>query len=613
MKPSIFSRSLRKAALLSAIACLVVLALTGCVEKDSSVDDWEYGNQASSSTNNPTPPPTTTVAKVDDWQYSPSSQSDQGYRTKGGATTTAAQPAPVPSPGTGYSLSAPTEAESLGFAVGGAKDINNFRENIENGYLPLPTDVNYEGLFYDYYFDTGRQEPCESLFCPSYSYAVSQDPISGEEEYYLSVGLNSGLTESDFERKKLNLVVVLDISGSMGSPFNLYYYDRFGNRVEPEGSEEEVRQTKIEIARESVAALLDHLNDDDRFGMVLFNDSAYLAKPLNPVGETDMEAIEEHILDLSAGGGTHMSAGMDMATGLYDELLDANQSEYENRVIFLTDAMPNIGETSEHGLLGMTEGNAGDNLYTTFIGIGIDFNSELVEFITKIRGANYYSVHSAEQFESRMDEEFEYMVTPLVFDLELVLEAEGWEIEKVYGSPEADEATGELMKVNTLFPSKSEDGETRGGLVLLKLKRVSGEGRIDLTVSYEDRDGNHEKVETGVDFEYAGAETFANTGIRKGVLLSRYADLLINWIIDEREHAHFSRPWEPKVGGEIGIPLPPPLEPLLGKWERQSLPLIVSPEYQDLFKEFMEYFQGEMEDIGDELLKQEMDILGALV
>ncbi|MFO8009214.1 MAG: hypothetical protein R6U89_00220, partial [Dehalococcoidia bacterium] len=172
---------------------------------------------------------------------------------------------------------------------------------------------------------------------------------------------------------------------------------------------------------------------------------------------------------------------------------------------------------------------------------------------------------------------------------------------------------GELMKVSTLFPSKSDRGETRGGLVLLKLKRVSGEGRIDLTVSYEDRDGNHAKVETGVDFEYAGAETFPNTGIRKGVLLSRYADLLINWMIDEREYAHFSRPWEPMVSSEIGIPVPPPTEPMLGKWERQSLPLIVSPEYQDLFKEFMEYFQGEMEDIGDELLKQEMDILGALV
>ena len=38
------------------------------------------------------------------------------------------------------------------------------------------------------------------------------------------------MKEADFARKKLNLVIVLDISGSMGSQYNQYYYDRFGQR-----------------------------------------------------------------------------------------------------------------------------------------------------------------------------------------------------------------------------------------------------------------------------------------------------------------------------------------------------------------------------------------------
>ena len=75
--------------------------------------------------------------------------------------------------------------------------------------------MTYEGLFYDYYFDPGVIQECQKLFCPAYSYAVSRDPFSGEPQYYLSVGLNSGV--KDFQRKKLNLVVVLDYSGSMGS------------------------------------------------------------------------------------------------------------------------------------------------------------------------------------------------------------------------------------------------------------------------------------------------------------------------------------------------------------------------------------------------------------
>jgi Ca-activated chloride channel family protein len=272
--------------------------------------------------------------------------------------------------------------------------------------------------------------------------------------------------------------------------------------------------------------------------------------------------------------------------------------------------MPNLGDTSESGLLGMTGNNADNGIYATFIGIGVDFNTELVEYITKIRGANYYAVHSAEQFEERMDDEFEYMVTPLVFNLILTLEADGWEIEKVYGSPEANEATGELMKVNTLFPSEREDGETRGGLVLLKLKKTAGGNSLILKTSYEDRNGDEDESRMVVELAEANPEYFENTGIRKGVLLSRYADLLENWMIDEREHAHISYPWEPSVDNEKGIIVPPVV---LGRWERQSLPLMISPSYHELFTEFRDYFEQEMAVIGDTTLDRELDILDELI
>ncbi|MFO8101396.1 MAG: VWA domain-containing protein [Dehalococcoidia bacterium] len=619
MKRAKDSKKAIRSGLLAMIICLAVVLAGGCIEESTVIDDWQYGDNPEK--NEPTPTPKPAAVKVDDWQYDESGANDANYRTKGvigasgpqGAQPPVSAPAPTIVAPVGESATAYSAGASgnLGFSTGGAKDINNFRENIENGHLPLPTDVTYEGLFYDYYFDTGQQEPCDSLFCPSYSYAVTEDPFSGEVEYYLAVGLNSGMKESDFERKNLNLVIVLDISGSMGSPFDRYYYDRFGNRMEREGAEEDWSKTKMEIATESVAALLDHLNEDDRFGMVLFDGNAHLAKPLNPVGETDMGAIEEHILDISARGSTNLAAGMAMGTDLFDEFLEADQSDYENRIIFLTDAMPNTGDTSERGLLGMARDNSEENLYSTFIGIGVDFNTELIEYITKIKGANYYSVHSAKEFEERMDDEFEYMVTPLVFDLELELEADGWEIEKVFGSPEADEATGELMKVNTLFPSKTEGGQTRGGLVLLKLKKLSSDNELTLTVSYEGREGNDETVESEITLEGEEAEFFANTGIRKGVLLSRYASLLVDWMIDEREHDDWVRPWKPMVDDEIGIPVPPP-EPMLGKWERQSMPLTVSEEYEDLFEEFMEYFEAELEAIGDDTLEQELDVLDEL-
>lgn len=41
-------------------------------------------------------------------------------------------------------------------------------------------------------------------------------------------------------------------------------------------------------------------------------------------------------------------------------------------------------------------------VYTTFMEIGVDFNTGLVEKIAKVRGANYYSVHSAREFAERI-------------------------------------------------------------------------------------------------------------------------------------------------------------------------------------------------------------------
>jgi Ca-activated chloride channel family protein len=509
-----------------------------------------------------------------------------------------------------YSMAAPAMAAapspSIGFSAGGAKDISSFRENIKQDYLPLPSDVTYEGLFYDYYFDTGAAKECNKLFCPSYSYAVSKDPFSLQPQYYLSVGLNSGIT--DFQRKKLNLVVVLDFSGSMGSPFDEYYYDRFGNKVEQKGDESSMSKTKMQIADESVVALLSHLKPEDRFGLVIFSDDAFLVDPLTSVADKDLDRLKSRILKIQETYGTNMEAGMEEGTALFDRFLQADKSEYENRIIFLTDAMPNIGETGDLPLYRMLEDNADQGIYTTFIGIGVDFNTELVESITKIKGANYYSVHSAGEFKKRMDDEFDFMVTPLVFDLRLKLDAPGYEIEKVYGSPEADQATGELMKVNTLFPSKAEEGQVKGGVILVKLKKLSNVGNMRLAVSYQDRNGVRDSDQAEVDMAETNADFYQNGGIRKAVLLSRYADLLKNWMIDERNAADKGWKIVPSVTLANGIVIP--IE--LGEWERQSLPLAVSEPYPELFGRFRDYFQMESQAIGDSTLEQEEAILKKL-
>jgi Ca-activated chloride channel family protein len=556
------------------------------------------------------------TGKEDDWRFeeeyakvNKGRSPGNGPLAGGGAGSLLKSVAPSPvMPAMPSTMAAAPAARvgEIGLSAGGAKDIANFRENIAKGLLPLPTDVTSEGLFYDYYFATGGSCGEGELFCPTYTMAVSDEPFTKKPEYYLSVGLGSGIKAADFRRKTLNLMLVLDISGSMSAPFDTYSYDRFKGQAEAAEQEGDRRMAKIDAAKEALIALLDHLNPDDRFGLVLFDQYAYTALVPRPVARRDMAAIKGHIRDLRPMGGTNLDAGLAQATSLMQGARDSDPETFENRIVFMTDAMPNLGSTSDAAFLARLRDNAAIRLYSTVIGIGLDFNTALVEKITKARGANYYSVHSPGEFRKRLDAEFDDMVTPLVFDLALRVTSSGYKIDTVFGSPEADAATGEIMRVNTLFPSPTTEAGTRGGLILLRLTRTGDSPAISLTANYEDRAGKRHAIIRQLDFRPSG-QAYGSVSIRKGILLARYAALLREWLTAAQgDKPGHTPPPEPMVAGRPGTPQ------TLGQWERQSRTLLVSPEQRARFATFLAYFRQEMPDCQDAGLARELKVLDTL-
>lgn len=223
-----------------------------------------------------------------------------------------------------------------------------------------------------------------------------------------------------------------------------------------------------------------------------------------------------------------------------------------------------------------------------------------------------------------MGEDFDYMVTPLVFDLELKLESQGFSIESVYGTDTKNSKDGTIMKVNTLFASNSnENGENKGGVILLKLKSNFTCGtnleeemkneKIKLSVSYKDRKGKQYSNYKNVQFKNVLEEHYDNTGIRKSILLTRYANLMKNWILYERsqEDEHFL------ISTYKGIEdcdyTVNEVYRLLGENERTSVKLTVSKEYKDLFEKMKGYMESEIKEIGDDELNQEIEILEELI
>ncbi|RUM67432.1 MAG: hypothetical protein DSZ06_01190 [Sulfurospirillum sp.] len=532
----------------------------------------------------------TTPSKIDDWEYNSTKIFNQKF-------TKSIMP---------MAMNSAPMLKSIGFSVGGAKDANNFYENIKRGYLPKLKSITYEGVFYDHYFQTDSSNECKTLFCPDYESAIDNNPYNDSKEYWLSIKLGSNL--KNLERKRLNIVVVMDISGSMSSAFDEYYYDQ---KLKKRVKNSDTHQPKMVIANNSITAMLDHLKDQDRLGVVLFDNSAYLAKPLRDVAFTDMDAIKRHILDIKPKGGTNWSAGYKKGVGLFDNIEERlkDPNLYENRIIFITDAMPNRGELSKNGLLGIAKEASKRGIFTTFIGVGVDFNNDLVEAVSKTKGANYYSIHSSKEFKKRLDSEFDYMVTPLIFNLKMRLLSENFKIDTVYGSANDNSNDGTIFKIYTLFPSPTSDKKTKGGVILVKLKKIGKKDDFKLKIEYEDRKSNRFEIIRSGKISKSGYET---TNIQKAILLARYVDLMQNFLLDSLKSCNNSISTPYYILHQDVVPIKKRDISQIDSWERRSCKLEVSTGYLKLFELFKNYFKSNMDIINDSSLSKEFELLNYL-
>jgi len=527
------------------------------------------------------------------------------------------------------------EDDTIGLSVGGAKDVNSYRQSLDANLVPSAGALTFNGLLSEYYFDTktrafsrqiaddGDEQKADDgsrLFYPSFCCAKSRSASTGSAEYYLSVGLNSNLKRSEFSRKRLNLLIVADISGSMSS--------RMGAAS---------AKTKMEVCNESVVALLSHLRADDRFAMVTFDHRATLLHEFERFGAYDRDALQSSILALRTDGGTDFECGFAAATNAFEALFasdefTADDGEFDNRIIFLTDAIPNHGRRDEHSLFSMVSKAANASsvrarIFSTFVGIGIDFNAALIESISATRGCNYFSVKSAREFGATMDAEFELMVTPLVFNVSLrvVCEGNAVRIAKVFGAtPKKERAileNGEVTRIDTLFPARkrpqSEGGAVKGGIQLIRLETETADNEeefegddakserdvnVQIEVTFEDRNGKEfrnaqtvnfappqlSELDNGGDMLEGGDGDdeddepdegfFDNDGIRKGVLLCRYAEAMMRWMDDTPR-------------GDLKI----------------------NATHKAALSAFAPHFEREMKRCADDELQREMDILHKLL
>lgn len=168
-------------------------------------------------------------------------------------------------------------------------------------------------------------------------------------------------------RQPTDFVVVLDRSGSMGS------------------------EQKMEHAREAVIGLIERLRPEDRFALVVYDDRVEVPIPLAPATLSARARWKNVAAGIGPLGSTNISLGLDTAIGLLESQRHAGAA----RLVLISDGLANQGDTSREGLLRRATASADRAAPLTAIGVGFDFDENLMGSLADSGGGNFYFLRDA--------------------------------------------------------------------------------------------------------------------------------------------------------------------------------------------------------------------------
>jgi Ca-activated chloride channel family protein len=261
--------------------------------------------------------------------------------------------------------------------------------------------------------------------------------VAPERDYVYRLGPREVIVQVEIEARKsddtrrapMNLCVVLDRSGSM------------------EGA-------KIEKARQAAAMAVDKLNDDDIFSLVTYDSETNLLIAPERVGGADHRAdLKSRIHRIQPGGSTALHAGVVLGAKQVRHFID---KERVNRVILLSDGLANVGPSSASELARLGRELRGEGIAVSTVGLGDDYNEDLMTALAEASNANYYYVKDAEKLPGIFAQELGAARSLLARSIVIRIEApDGVHLKEIIGRPdiECHDRTAEI-RMPELFGSE---------------------------------------------------------------------------------------------------------------------------------------------------------------
>jgi Ca-activated chloride channel family protein len=331
-------------------------------------------------------------------------------------------------------------------SAGGARDAKFSRDEIAAGRVPHPDSITAEGLLAEHDLTLPSSAECRQLLCLVGEATVARLPTLPHAKYLVELGFASSLDEATWQRQPLNLVAVIDKSGSMSG--------------EP-----------LDLVKRSLRGLVDELEDGDQLSIVLYGDTAHVHLEPTRASAATLPALLRAVEAIESSGSTYMEKGLKVG---YD-VARRTKAEYEGitRVALFTDERPNVGHTDAGSFVAMARAASAEGIGLTTIGVGVQFDSGLATELSSTRGGNLFFLDGPEAADALFTDELDYMVSELAHDLRVTLRpSDGLKVAGVYGVPGEvlgwHEATSVTITVPTVFLSR------RGGGVFVSLAPADG-------------------------------------------------------------------------------------------------------------------------------------------
>ncbi|MBN1287702.1 MAG: VWA domain-containing protein [Anaerolineae bacterium] len=219
-------------------------------------------------------------------------------------------------------------------------------------------------------------------------YALNYNILSAEHEQNVYLMAHIKARPAPAGRRPLNLSVILDRSGSM-------------------------RGDKLEYVKKAAQVLVQRLGANDRLSLVAYDQDVTV--PIPPRAVIHKDTIRQVIQSIKTGGTTNLSGGWLegcrlVAEGMAARRVPAHVIELfqpsdetaivegqVNRVLLLTDGLANEGITEPDRLAALAAQKRAEGIVTTTMGVGQDFNEDLLTRMATEGGGSFYYIDSPDQ------------------------------------------------------------------------------------------------------------------------------------------------------------------------------------------------------------------------